>query len=221
MGGWAGDEANGAGPDSGNLAPVIVGSWMSLSDLDSPEVGDTGAVVDALECLEVPRGEAENARLRTLAFVADHPDALHRSCVRGHLTGSAWVIDHTGTRGLILFHTKIRRWLQPGGHADADPDLARVALREATEETGIEGLEVWTAPVDVDVHTFVDSRGREPEHLHFDLRFAVRAPAGALERGNHESEALRWITAADLDDPELALDAGTVRLARAAWSLSA
>ena len=37
---------------------------------------------------------------------------------------------------------KLQRWLQPGGHADGDANLAGVALREATEETGIEGLRV-------------------------------------------------------------------------------
>jgi len=202
------------------LGPVRTGSWMSLTDLDSPGVGDTGPVVEMLAGLEGLAADAEDARLRTLAFISDHPDALHRSCGEGHLTGSAWVMDHTATRGLILFHTKIRRWLQPGGHADGDPDLARVALREATEETGINGLEVWPVPVDIDIHTFVDSRGREPDHLHLDLRYAVRAPAGALERGNHESEALRWVTEADLTDPMLGLDAGTLRLARAAWTLA-
>ncbi len=202
------------------MDPVADMSWKSLAELDSPEAGDTGHVLNLLAGLEGLEGEAEVARLETLSFVTEHPDALHRSCLEGHLTGSAWVMDHSGARGLILFHTKIRRWLQPGGHADGDPDLARVALREATEETGIDGLKVWPQPVDVDIHTFVDARGREPDHLHFDLRFAVRAPAGALERKNHESEALRWVPQDELADPGLALDTGTIRLARAARTLS-
>ena len=68
--------------------------------------------------------------------MAQHGAALaDRTTSPGHLTGSALVVDATGTRIVVLLHTKLRRWLQPGGHADGDLDLAAVALREATEET--------------------------------------------------------------------------------------
>ena len=101
-------------------------------------------------------------------------------------------------------------------------DLARVALTEASEETGIEGLEVWTVPVDVDIHLFVNRKpgSTEPDHLHLDLRFLVRAPEGAVAVRNHESEALRWITDDELDDPALSLDESTRRLARRGFGLA-
>ena len=35
----------------------------------------------------------EGARAQILAFIDAHPDALHRSCLEGHLTGSAVVVD--------------------------------------------------------------------------------------------------------------------------------
>ena len=67
----------------------------------------------------------------------------------------------------------MRRWLQPGGHADGERDLAAVALREAEEETGIAGLEVVTPAVDLDVHLFHAASGGEPDHLHLDVRYLV------------------------------------------------
>ncbi len=118
-----------------------------------------------------------------------------------------------------MHHSKVRRWLQPGGHADGDANLAAVALREAIEETGIDDLVVWTRPVDIDIHLFVNRSGSEPDHLHLDLRFVVQAAAGATPVGNHESAALRWITEHELDDPELALDASTKRVARHGFDL--
>jgi 8-oxo-dGTP pyrophosphatase MutT (NUDIX family) len=160
-------------------------------------------------------GGTDAVRARILAFIDDHPDALLRTCVAGHLTGSAAVVDPARDRALLVLHRKLGRWLQPGGHADGDGDLAAVALREAEEETGIEGLAVIAPAIDVDVHA-IPAIGADPEHLHLDVRFVVVAPEGAQPVANHESLALRWVGVAELDDPALALDASTKRLLRAA-----
>lgn len=154
-----------------------------------------------------------------LRFAADHPDALVRTCTAGHLTGSALVLDATGTRTLVLFHTKLQRWLQPGGHADGDANLAAVAWREATEETGIADLVVHAPAIDVDIHE-VDPPG-EPAHLHLDTRFLVVAPPGAVEQTNHESLGARWVRLEDLDALEPPIDDSTRRLVRVGLAAAA
>lgn len=153
--------------------------------------------------------DATEPRRRILEFIDRHPDVLHRSCVEGHLTGSALVVEEGSGRILMLFHRKLQRWLQPGGHADGDANLAAVALREATEETGIDGLRVHPEPIDLDVHR-VTPPGERP-HDHLDVRFLVMAPRGAVVTGNHESEGLRWVVSDDLT--QLGVDPGTVRMA--------
>lgn len=153
-----------------------------------------------------------DVREQMLGFVDAHPDALLRTCAPGHLTGSALVVDPDTRRVLVLHHTKLRRWLQPGGHADGDANLAAVALREATEETGIDGLRVAVPAVDLDVH-LVEPPKEHPHH-HYDVRFLVVAPPGAIATGNHESTALRWVAADEL--PELGCDVGLQRLAAGA-----
>jgi 8-oxo-dGTP pyrophosphatase MutT (NUDIX family) len=155
----------------------------------------------------------EAARARILAFVDAHPDALHRTCREGHLTGSALIVDPATRRVLLLFHAKVRRWLQPGGHADGDSALAHVALREAEEETGIAGLRVVTPAIDLDVHVFHNAAGAEPDHLHLDVRHLVLAPVGSQPVVNHESEDAAWVAVDDLAG--YAVDDGTIRLARA------
>ena len=151
-----------------------------------------------------------------LALLDDHGAELaDRTTAPGHLTGSALVVDAEHQRVLILLHAKLRRWLQPGGHADGDHELAGVALREATEETGIEGLDVLVPAVDLDLHA-VDHGDALGEHLHLDLRFVVVAPPGAVEVGNHESLGLRWVTIDELE--AVADEPGLLRLARAGFA---
>jgi len=157
--------------------------------------------------------EHEAARARILAFLDSHPDALHRTCLDGHLTGSALVVEPQRRRVLLLFHAKVRRWLQPGGHADGDGCLAHVALREATEETGIQGLRVLTPAIDLDVHLFHHAAGAEPDHLHLDVRHLVLCPEGARAVTNDESHGHAWVGVEDLDRYDV--DPGTIRMARA------
>lgn len=159
----------------------------------------------------------EAARRRILEYLDGHPLALHRADTEGHLTGSALVVDPSTRHLLVLFHTKVRRWLQPGGHADGDANLAAVALREAEEETGIDGLAVVVPAVDLDVHVFRSASGSEPDHLHLDVRHLVLAPAGAEAATNHESLGARWVAVEDL--AAMGCDPGTIRMARSGLAL--
>lgn len=129
----------------------------------------------------------------TIRFVEEHEDCFLRSCVPGHLTGSAWIVDPTRTRTLLTHHHKLDKWLQLGGHADGDSDLLAVALREAREESGLTRLAVVSPTVfDVDRH-LIPARKSEPAHYHYDIRFMIEAdPAEPLVVSN-ESKDLAWV----------------------------
>ena len=149
---------------------------------------------------------------RVLDFVSRHPDPFDRRITEGHLTGSAFVLTADGTHVLLLHHRKLDRWLQPGGHADPGEAAGEtVALREAREETGLETLllhEAAPRPLDVDVHE-IPARPGEPAHAHLDLRYLVRAGAGALTRAQEEAADLRWFAWDELEP--LRLDPGLRR----------
>ncbi|MFC4728827.1 NUDIX hydrolase [Coralloluteibacterium thermophilus] len=124
-------------------------------------------------------------------FLASSAEVFRREHAVGHFTGSAWVVSADGARVLLMHHRKLGRWLQLGGHADGDPDLERVALREAEEESGLDGLRLEGPILDIDRHR-IPARGDEPEHWHYDVRYVVRATAGEACEANAESLALAW-----------------------------
>jgi 8-oxo-dGTP pyrophosphatase MutT (NUDIX family) len=124
-------------------------------------------------------------------FAGSQAECCERTLVGGHFTGSAWLVSADGARVLLTHHRKLDRWLQLGGHADGDGDLAAVALREAEEESGLTGLSVEAEPFDLDRH-FIPARGNEAGHWHYDVRFVVRASDNEGFIASEESHALAW-----------------------------
>lgn len=133
----------------------------------------------------------ESLREAFLGFLAARPDACSRSCEPGHLTASALVLDHAEEHVLLTLHPRVGAWLQLGGHCEPnDASLVGAALREAGEESGIEGLRIEPTPVHIDVHPITCSLGVPTRH--FDVRFLVHAPPGARPVRSTESIDLRW-----------------------------
>jgi 8-oxo-dGTP pyrophosphatase MutT (NUDIX family) len=132
--------------------------------------------------------------------------------VEGHVTGSAWVVSGDGTAVVLLHHGKLGRWLQPGGHADGDSDIVRVALREAREETSLQSLRLGgRAILDVDVHA-IPARGAESAHLHYDVRFLFFADRVEDPVPSDESHGALWLA---LDDARrLAPEESILRMIR-------
>jgi 8-oxo-dGTP pyrophosphatase MutT (NUDIX family) len=140
--------------------------------------------------------DAARAR-RIAAFVESTPRCFERANLAGHVTGSAWLVDARGERVLLTHHRKLNLWLQLGGHADGDADALRVARREAEEESGMKNIFPVSEEIfDVDVHP-IPARGDEPAHLHYDVRFALRASDDRFTVGE-ESHELAWVDVARL-----------------------
>ena len=149
------------------------------------------SAIAVLSDWQAPDRFQDSLRHAVLAFLHARDDACLRECVPGHITASALVLDDTGDQVLLTLHPRLGRWVQLGGHCeDSDADILAAALREATEESGVDGLQVAPDLVAINVHALTCSLGVPTHHL--DLQFVAQAPAGAEIAVSDESVDLRW-----------------------------
>lgn len=133
---------------------------------------------------------------RAIHFIEVQPDCFQRELLPIHVTGSTWVVSPDRNRVLLMHHKKHDQWFQPGGHADGDADILRVALRETAEETGLDSSQLRLLGVnifDVDIH-IIPASGNEPQHEHIDIRFLVEIDDSIAIPGNDESHQVLWVS---------------------------
>jgi 8-oxo-dGTP pyrophosphatase MutT (NUDIX family) len=132
---------------------------------------------------------------RSIEFVLQHEDCFHRQLWPAHVTGSSWVVNPQRSKVLMLHHKKHDQWFQPGGHADGHADILAVALRETSEESGLNPKHIKlldNAVFDVDIHGIPAMHG-EPAHEHIDVRFLLEINDSLEIPGNDESHQVIWV----------------------------
>ncbi|MGH3255272.1 MAG: NUDIX hydrolase [Streptosporangiaceae bacterium] len=145
-----------------------------------------------------PEGDAETADLRRTRALAEAAEDPWRRDLPLHVTASALIVHPPTGRVLLRWHQRQQAWLQVGGHGDpGESDALAIALREASEETGLADLAPWPDArlkqlVIVGVHA---GRG-EPSHEHADLRFFMATGAPEAVRAENEHAPLRWLSLA-------------------------
>ncbi len=135
---------------------------------------------------------AARSRRLTLELLRDSPAPFDRSCYDpGHITASGLVLSPTGERVLLVFHNRLRLWLQPGGHVEpSDNNVLTTAVREVREETGISVLTgIPPTLVGVDVHQIAATTG-EPAHCQHDLMFRLAAAGFSIDASAEAGKAV-------------------------------
>ncbi|MFZ2586839.1 MAG: NUDIX hydrolase [Alphaproteobacteria bacterium] len=139
------------------------------------------------------------SKIMTLEYLRHHSRAFWRDeFVPGHLTSSAWIVNPSRTKVLMMYHKYIQKWLQFGGHADGNPNLVEVALKEASEETGLDIslFEVLMNEAIFDVAIVpvpANPKKNEPDHVHFDIRFLLELDDAIPLPENPEGLDVRWL----------------------------
>lgn len=140
--------------------------------------------------------EEEDRRLM-LEDLASRPDILTRKDETMHFTASAWAVDPSHTKVLMVYHNIYRSWSWTGGHADGEEDLLSVALRELKEETGLQNVRaVSEKPVSLEILTVNAhfKRGKYvAPHLHLNLTYLIEADDRDNVRAKEdENSSVAW-----------------------------
>ena len=139
-----------------------------------------------------------NTISQLISFVEENKDCFECALLKGHVTASAWVINHDRSAVLLIHHLKLDKWLQPGGHCDGDPDTLHVAQKECFEETGLETKPVSAEVFDIDIHDIPERKGI-PAHIHYDVRYLLQALPGAeITASETETNHVLWIPVSDI-----------------------
>ncbi|WP_372412705.1 NUDIX hydrolase [Streptomyces luteireticuli] len=121
-----------------------------------------------------------------LRLLAQGRDFASRRSFPMHVTVGALLV-RDGTEILLIEHLAYGITLQPGGHLEpTDTTLIDAAVRELTEETGIDSSKVFSissAPAYIE-YGRVPARPEkdEPEHYHLDIGYAFKTAHAEVGR---------------------------------------
>jgi len=143
-----------------------------------------------------------------LHMLETEPDILTRESKAAHMTASAWVVNKTRDKVLMVYHIIYNSWSWLGGHADGEADLLSVAIREVKEESGIRNV----VPVSEEIFSIesltVDGHMKKgayvSSHLHLNVTYLLEADdSEILQIKEDENKGVAWFS------PEEALKAST------------
>lgn len=148
--------------------------------------------------------QEEKDKIQFLEFIDSFDDTLTRDNIFGHFTASAFVVNKERNKMVVVYHIINDGWIYPGGHADGEEDLLRVAVREVEEETGLKVrilddniYAIDSAPVKGHI-----KRGKYVSaHLHLDVIFIMEADDKIpLKYKEDESKGVKWISFSEADN---------------------
>ena len=183
--------------------PTSTQRWINCSTVRMSLHADARAILAAWAA---PNEGQEALRGTFIDLLDAQPNGMFRHCQPDHLTGSALIVRgdvDADAEVLLVHHSKAGKWVQTGGHCEPmDSTLSQAALREAREESGIDGLTIDPVPLLLSRH-HVTFCGPPPQGgRHLDVQFLVRAPAGATIQTDDDEDETRWFPLAPSAVPE-------------------
>lgn len=126
-------------------------------------------------------------------------DVLTRNNKIAHFTSSAFAVNSSRDKVLVIHHNIYDSWSWTGGHADGEKDLLAVAIKELKEETGVNNIHLVTSGIfSLDILPVLGHMKRGEyvsPHLHLSVAFLMEADENdALIVKEDENSGVRWIS---------------------------
>ena len=136
-----------------------------------------------------------------ISFLENSADAFLRGNKQAHMTASAWIVNKSRDKVLMVYHNLYDSWSWTGGHADGEEKLLKVALKEAKEETGADVKPVVENIFSLEILT-VDGHEKKgeyvPSHLHMNVTYLLEASEeDVLKICPDENSGVSWFSLED------------------------
>jgi ADP-ribose pyrophosphatase YjhB (NUDIX family) len=144
--------------------------------------------------------QEEKDKALILEALKTEKNIFSRTNALAHMTASAWVVNPSHDKVLMVYHNIYHSWSWLGGHADGEKDLLSVALREVKEESGVTdvkvlndgaifSLEVLTVDGHIKNGAYVSS------HLHLNVTYLLEVDEkDPLFVKPDENSGVRWFS---------------------------
>lgn len=142
--------------------------------------------------------QEEKDKEMMLEYIKLFDAILTRKCEIAHFTASAFVLNQTRDKVLMIYHNIYQSWAWTGGHADGEEELLAVAIKEVKEETGVKqvipildtniSLEILPVWGHVKKGKYVSS------HQHLNLTYLLQVDEKeTLQIKEDENSGVKWI----------------------------
>lgn len=127
-------------------------------------------------------------------------------------TTSAFIMHPDEPKILLLLHTKLGKWLQPGGHVELHENPLQALHHELDEETGLKPdnytiIEPADSPtpsgenIKLPLPFYFNEHpmGNQPSHKHIDVCYLAKAKTSRLTDNPDGATKIGWFSKSDIE----------------------
>ena len=159
---------------------------------------------EQIEKYEPYNEQEEKDKQIILKYMDTFEDVLTRDNEFGHFTASAWVVNKSRTKVLMIYHNIYKSWAWTGGHADGESNLLHTAIRELKEETGVKNVKILEDNIFsleiICVNGHIKRGKYVSSHVHLNITYLLEVDEDEeLKIKEDENSGVKWVNIEDVE----------------------
>ena len=168
------------------------------------KVGEKMNWIESIKKYNPYNEQEKKAKNIILKCIDIFDNILNRDNEIAHITSSAFIVNKTRDKVLMIHHNIFNEWSWTGGHADGEEDLLAVAIKEAKEEAGIKTIHPVTPDIfslDIlPVHGHIKRGQYICAHTHLSVAYLCEADENEILTVKiDENSGVKWIPIAEIN----------------------